>query len=178
MKFHSLLTLNSVLIETSCPGSTLPLRGIAAPARRTQSPVTEGVLVLHSKAIILSSRLLRGKAAAGCSTPKRRSYSEKQLFLTAETVVSCRITSTIDSAAFNRGTDPILQFITVNQAREIVEFRGDAELRQRIDHLSELANEGELTAEERAEYKGYVHANKFVAIFQAKARKLLGNSVS
>ena len=88
------------------------------------------------------------------------------------------MTTTIDSTAFNRGIDPILRFITVDQAREIVEFRGDAELRQRIDHLSELANEGELTAEERAEYKGYVHANKFVAIFQAKARKLLGNSVS
>ena len=85
------------------------------------------------------------------------------------------MTATIDSTAFNRGTDPILLFITVDQAREIVEFRGDAELRQRIDQLAELANEGELTAEEQAEY---VRANKFVAIFQAKARKLLGNSVS
>lgn len=87
------------------------------------------------------------------------------------------MTSAIDSTAFNRGTDPILQSITVDQAREIVEFRGDAELRQRIDHLAELANEGELTAEEQAEYEGYVRANKFVAIFQAKARKLLSNSV-
>jgi len=84
----------------------------------------------------------------------------------------------INSAAFNRGTDPILQFITADQAREIVEFRGDDELRQRIDQLAELANEGELTAEERAEYEGYIHANKFVAIFQAKARKLLSNSLS
>jgi selenocysteine lyase/cysteine desulfurase len=88
------------------------------------------------------------------------------------------MTSTIDSTAFNRGTDPILQFITVDQARDIVEFRGDAELRQRIDQLAELANEGELTAEEQAEYEGYVRANKFVAIFQAKARKLRGSFVS
>ena len=88
------------------------------------------------------------------------------------------MTTTIDSRAFNRGTDPILQFITVDQAREIVDFRGDADLRQRIDQLAERANEGELTADEQAEYEGYVHANKFVAIFQAKARKLLSNSVS
>ena len=88
------------------------------------------------------------------------------------------MTTTIDSRAFNRGTDPILQFITVDQAREIVDFRGDADLRQRIDQLDERANEGELTADEQAEYEGYVHANKFVAIFQAKARKLLSNSFS
>jgi hypothetical protein len=88
------------------------------------------------------------------------------------------MTTAIDSAAFNRGTNPILQLITMDQGREIVQFRGDAELRQRIDQLAELANEGELTAEERAKYEGYVHANKFVAIFQAKARKLLSNSLS
>lgn len=88
------------------------------------------------------------------------------------------MTSTIDITAFNRGTDPILQFITVDQARAIVQFRGDAALRKRIDQLAELANEGELSEEERAEYEGYVHANKFMAIFQAKARKLLSNSLS
>lgn len=88
------------------------------------------------------------------------------------------MTTSIDSTAFNRGTDHILQFMTVDQARKIVEFRGDAELRQRIDELAELANEGELSAEEQAEYEGYVHANKFIAIFQAKARKLLSNSAS
>ena len=60
---------------------------LTAPARRTQSPVTEGDLVSIATAIVLSSRLLRGKAAAGCSSPKRRSSSEKQLFLTSETMV-------------------------------------------------------------------------------------------
>ena len=34
-------------------------------------------------------------------------------------------------------------------------------------------NEGELTDEERAEYEGYVRANNFVAVLQAKARKIL-----
>jgi hypothetical protein len=38
--------------------------------KRTQVPVTEGNLELIARAIILSSRLLREKAAAGCSSPR------------------------------------------------------------------------------------------------------------
>ena len=45
----------------------------------------------------------------------------------------------------------------MDQAREIVEFRGDADLRQRIDQLAERANEGELTAEEHGESCSGVH---------------------
>lgn len=78
------------------------------------------------------------------------------------------MTTTIDSTAFNRGTDPILQLITVDQAREIVKFRGDADLRQRIDQLAERANEGELTAEEQAEYESYVHAKEMSQSFRRK----------
>ena len=80
---------------------------------------------------------------------------------------------TIDSTAFDRGTDPILQFLTVDQARGITQYRGDSELQRRIEELARQANEGELTEAERAEYQGYVRANKFVATLQAKARKLL-----
>ena len=60
------------------------------------------------------------------------------------------MTTAIDTTAFNRGTDPILQFFTVDQARGIVEYRGDAGLQRRIEQLAERANEGELTAEEQA----------------------------
>lgn len=88
------------------------------------------------------------------------------------------MSTTIDTTAFNRGTDPILQFFTVDQAREIVEYRGDSGLQQRLEELAERANEGMLTPDEQAEYEGYVRANKFVAILQAKARKLLSNSES
>jgi selenocysteine lyase/cysteine desulfurase len=88
------------------------------------------------------------------------------------------MSTTIDMTAFNRGTDPILQFFTVDQAREIVEYRGDSGLQQRVEELAERANEGMLTPDEQAEYEGYVRANKFVAILQAKARKLLSNSES
>ena len=80
---------------------------------------------------------------------------------------------TFDTAAFERGTDPILQFFTVEQAREIVNYKGDAKLRRRIEELARKSNEGELSEAERAEYEGYVRANKFIAMLQATARKLL-----
>ena len=86
------------------------------------------------------------------------------------------MTPTIDATAFDRGTDPILQFFTVDQARGIVQYRGDAGLQKRIEELAGKANEDELTPDERAEYEGYVRANKFMAILQAKARKLLATA--
>ena len=63
--------------------------------------------------------------------------------------------------------------LTLDQARSIVLYRGDEALQERIEELARKSNEGELTEAERAEYEGYVRANRFVAILQAKARKLL-----
>jgi hypothetical protein len=66
-----------------------------------------------------------------------------------------------------------LQFFTPDQARALVAYRGDEGLRTRIDELAERCSEGHLSDEERAEYEGYVKANKFIATLQAKARKVL-----
>jgi uncharacterized protein YnzC (UPF0291/DUF896 family) len=49
-------------------------------------------------------------------------------------------------------------------------------LQARIEELAARCNEGQLSAEEQAEYEGYVKANKFIAILQAKVRKLLAHS--
>jgi hypothetical protein len=54
-----------------------------------------------------------------------------------------------------------------------VDYRGDDALRERIDELARRNTEGILTEAERSEYEGYVRANKFIAILQSKARKLL-----
>ena len=86
------------------------------------------------------------------------------------------MSTTVDTTAFDKGTDQILEFFTVDQARAIVNFRGDAQLRARIEELAAKCNEGELSAAELAEYEGYVKANKFIAILQAKVRKLLARS--
>ncbi len=79
----------------------------------------------------------------------------------------------LDTAAFDRGTDPILEFFSPEQARGLVAYRGDEALRARIEELARKNTEGELTDAERAEYEGYVQANKFIAILQAKAKRLL-----
>lgn len=78
-----------------------------------------------------------------------------------------------DTAAFDRATAPLLQFLTREQAEALTAYRGTPELRQRIDELASKNTEGLLTEGERAEYEGYVKANSFVAILQAKARKIL-----
>jgi hypothetical protein len=81
-----------------------------------------------------------------------------------------------DPAAFDRGTDAVLQFFTVDQATALVAYRGDDATRARIEELACKCTEGELTEAERAEYEGYVQANDFMAILQAKARKFLRRS--
>jgi hypothetical protein len=81
-----------------------------------------------------------------------------------------------ERSAFDRVTDPIFGLLTRDQARAIVDFRGDDELAQRVEELAVKCNEGELTDEERAEYEGYAYANRFIAVMQAKARRLLNHS--
>jgi hypothetical protein len=83
------------------------------------------------------------------------------------------MSTAFDTVAFDRGTDPILGFFNVEQARALVAYRGDQAIRERIEELARKSTEGKLTEQERAEYEGYVQANKFIAILQAKAKKLL-----
>ena len=85
------------------------------------------------------------------------------------------MSQTIDTAAFDRATEPVLKILSREQALEIIDFHGDDALQQRIEDLAGKANEGELTDEERAEYLGYAQANKFIAVLQAKARRLLAS---
>lgn len=105
--------------------------------------------------------------------------SEKTLSPNSQRCVTITCMSTaINASAFNRGIDPVVRFLTEDQAREIVCYRGTPELQQRIEELAERCNDGDLTPDDRAEYEAYVQANKFVAILQARARKLLSKSDS
>jgi hypothetical protein len=85
------------------------------------------------------------------------------------------VATSFDTMAFDRATDGILQFFTREQAEALVAYRGDRTLRRKIERLARKCNEGELSDQERAEYQGYVQANKFIATLQAKARKLLND---
>jgi len=80
---------------------------------------------------------------------------------------------TTETGAFERGVRPIIKLVSPAKAEEIAEFKADPELQARIDELASRSTEGELTDAERAEYAGYVRANKFVAILQRQARQLL-----
>ena len=80
---------------------------------------------------------------------------------------------TSETGAFERGVRPIMEIMLPAKAEEIVEFRADPELQARIEELAEKSTEGQLTEAERAEYAGYVRANKFVAILQRQARQLV-----
>lgn len=82
-------------------------------------------------------------------------------------------TTTTNSAAFDRGIEPIVRFFSRDQAKALVAYSGDDQLRGRIDELARKSNECELSNAELEEYKGYVRANNFIAVLQSKAHKWL-----
>jgi predicted transcriptional regulator len=82
--------------------------------------------------------------------------------------------TTPERAAFERGVRPVLQIVLPDKAEAVLNLRADPELQTRIEELASKSSEGQLTDVERAEYEGYVRANKFVAILQRQARQLAG----
>jgi hypothetical protein len=72
--------------------------------------------------------------------------------------------------AFHRGTAPIFALLTPEQTRQLAELPGDSTLADRLAELAEKANEGKLSASERAEYEAYIEANNLLATLQAEAR--------
>ncbi|HUE71858.1 MAG TPA: hypothetical protein VMP01_13315 [Pirellulaceae bacterium] len=70
--------------------------------------------------------------------------------------------------------DPV---ITPEVAQRLVALRADPATQKQLDEWGEKANEGTLTPAERQQYEGYVEAIDFIAILQAKARRVLGEPV-
>ncbi len=85
------------------------------------------------------------------------------------------MSATINTAAFDRATEPLLGILSPDQVHKIADYHADELLQTRIEELARKANEGELTDDERAEYEGYAQANKFVAVLQAQARRRLAS---
>jgi hypothetical protein len=83
------------------------------------------------------------------------------------------VIATSETAAFDRGVRPVLKLVPRSKVKEIVRYRPDAQLKARIEILAEKCTEGKLSPKERAEYEGYVRANKFVAILQRQGRQLI-----
>jgi hypothetical protein len=81
------------------------------------------------------------------------------------------MSSTIQSSAFDRATQANFGILQPEQVHQIVDYHADDALQDRIAQLADKANEGELSDDERAEYVGYIEANRFVAVLQARARR-------
>ncbi len=79
-----------------------------------------------------------------------------------------------EQSAFDQAIRPVLQLLFPEKAEEVLRFQPEPALQNRIEELARKSTEGELTAQERSEYEGYVRANKFIAILQKQARNLLG----
>jgi hypothetical protein len=74
----------------------------------------------------------------------------------------------------DRLLEPLAGCFSPEVAAKVADLRADDAMQSRIDYLADRANEGLLTAAEREEYTGYLHAIDVIAILQAKARSLLG----
>ncbi|MBE2287464.1 MAG: hypothetical protein IAE77_28675 [Prosthecobacter sp.] len=80
--------------------------------------------------------------------------------------------------AFQRGVSPLLQLLLPGKEDLIMSVMPDRTLRDRIDQLAGKSTEGELTEEERAEYEGYVRANKFIALMMREAKRFKAQSAA
>ncbi len=73
----------------------------------------------------------------------------------------------------DRLLEPFVGCLTPDVAAKVANLRADDAMQDRIDYLADRANEGLLTADERDEYAGYLHAIDVLAVLQAKARAVL-----
>ena len=65
------------------------------------------------------------------------------------------------------------QCLDRQSAESLLRLRADTEIQERIEELADKCTEGRLTLEERDEYEAMIRVGNFVAILQAKARRLL-----
>jgi hypothetical protein len=80
--------------------------------------------------------------------------------------------TTSESLAFDRGVRPMLEIVLPGKTDAVIGFQADPDLQARIEELARKSTEGEFTEDERAEYAGYVRANKFVAILKRQAQQI------
>ena len=76
-------------------------------------------------------------------------------------------------AAFERVLAAVGQCLDRQSAEALLRLRADSEMQGRIEELADKCSEGRLSSEERDEYEALIRVGNFVAILQAKARRLL-----
>jgi hypothetical protein len=83
------------------------------------------------------------------------------------------MSQTIEKTASDRLLDSVAACLTPDAARSLALLRAEPGLQARVDELAGKCTDGQLSPEEREEYETYVRVSGFIAILQAKARKLL-----
>jgi hypothetical protein len=81
--------------------------------------------------------------------------------------------ATAELTYLDRLLAPVTQCFTPEVAERLIGLQPDAEVEAHIEDLAAKANEGQLSAEERAEYEDYVEAVDFIALLQSRARAAL-----
>jgi hypothetical protein len=74
---------------------------------------------------------------------------------------------------FEQALDPFVECLTSEAAQRIVALRADPVDQARLDELADRANDGTLTADERAEYEKFRAVFHMITLMQSKARRLL-----
>ena len=78
-----------------------------------------------------------------------------------------------NATTLDRLVEPMVRTFTPEVAKALIRLRADPELQARMAELAEKCNEGRLTSEEREEYETSIRFANYLAILQAKARRLL-----
>ena len=72
--------------------------------------------------------------------------------------------------------DPLADCMTPEVAGKVIRLRASADANNRMQFLADKSAAGTLTDDEQEEYEACVSAGTFIAILQAKARRMLGNN--
>jgi len=80
------------------------------------------------------------------------------------------------STALNQMLEPLSQTLSVEAAQAITALKISPALEARIQELADRSNEGLLTDQEQAEYRGYVEGAEILSLIKLKARRLLKDS--
>lgn len=74
--------------------------------------------------------------------------------------------------------NPVRDVLTPDVARAIADLRADPATQQRIEDFARRHHEGQLSADELAEYEALVTGANVLAVLQAKARSVLGRATA
>jgi hypothetical protein len=72
--------------------------------------------------------------------------------------------------------EPLVEALTPETARALSQIQPKPSVQARVNQLASKCNEGNLSAEERAEYEDYVRIGNLLALIKAKAKRVVAES--